>query len=133
MPHTPCSRFPRTCVKSDGHKGACMAAPKETAPALTTPHTPGPWRVSRDRAADIRSATMVVRDREQWSVAYLFGCECPRHDKDARLIAAAPEMLEALRAMLEYFVENVGEPLTNAQSRASCAARALLARIEKGE
>jgi hypothetical protein len=49
-------------------------------------HTPGPWVVDQE------SATATVRDSNGKSIA-----RCYQGDDDARLIAAAPAMLEALR------------------------------------
>ena len=55
---------------------------------MTTQHTPGPWVVDPD------TATATVRSASGTSVA-----RCYRGDEDARLIAAAPELLAALRAI----------------------------------
>lgn len=55
-------------------------------------HTPGPWQARTGRAN-----TSVYVEGTQHAVAV--GCKEP----DARLIAAAPDMLEALREMLRQF------------------------------
>ena len=58
----------------------------------TTQHTPGPW-ANHDG---------IIRDcsPEGWLVAT---CRfSPKDDANARLIAAAPDMLEALRAIATY-------------------------------
>ena len=65
----------------------------------TMKHTPGPWEASGDsiyRAGRIG----VIADR----VAYCHCGEYLREVADARLIAAAPDLLEALEAALAYLV-----------------------------
>ena len=65
-------------------------------------HTPGPWRISKSdwATAPWRDAVIIEGDIEGgWAVppeicALYRGAE---QEADARLIAAAPEMLEALR------------------------------------
>jgi hypothetical protein len=52
-------------------------------------HTPGPWRVEKE-------GSNVIRDAEGGTVAHAYGI---RNDMDARLIAAAPELLGALKEM----------------------------------
>ena len=64
-------------------------------------HTPGPWFVIEHKNAD---CVWTVQDKEcggghAIALRYMIG---PRDDEDvanARLIAAAPEMLEALKAI----------------------------------
>lgn len=51
-----------------------------------TPHTPGPWAVHP------KSPTAVYQPE--------FECWIPQSEADARLIAAAPDLLEALQALL---------------------------------
>jgi len=57
-----------------------------------TQHTPGPWYV------DFESATATVRDHKNKSIA-----RCYQGDDDARLIAAAPNLLAELKGLLEVF------------------------------
>ncbi len=54
-------------------------------------HTPGPWAQNEDR---VESANEHGWINDGWIVA---GCAGPDAYANARLIAAAPEMLEALR------------------------------------
>ena len=67
---------------------------------MTTWHTPGPWRVEVDNHGTI--AVM-------WSHGYVVDdVACgevgePRSMADAHLIAAAPDMLEALEECVEAF------------------------------
>jgi hypothetical protein len=63
-----------------------------------TKHTPGPWRVRRkDRLA-------VVTDIPEWgayAASEMLIAETV-HKADARLIAAAPDLLEALKFAMRY-------------------------------
>jgi len=80
-------------------------------------HTPGPWRVrwpNKDRYSPSRQRTVVIDDPLS---PHGTRCICwvgptnhndvkdaaihERHDANARLIAAAPDLLEALNVMLE--------------------------------
>lgn len=60
-------------------------------------HTPGPWAVGkhpgRDAGTDLREVTYL----SPFGRAYI----CEAEKANARLIAAAPELLEALHAMLD--------------------------------
>jgi hypothetical protein len=59
-------------------------------------HTPGPWRSERGNGDYGRNVTA---DNGRRIV-----CEtiCAEHEANARLIAAAPELLEALHSILEH-------------------------------
>jgi len=98
----------------------------------TTQHTPGPWTVRRDvlnrelfdvlAPNDDAGKQGVSYSGEHLMVAHQLDSEA-----DARLIAAAPEMVTALAALTEaatYPWDH--EPLTTALD----TARALLAKIE---
>ena len=63
-------------------------------------HTPGPWKVSKPRKSYMNGEMMfridgadVVKDYEDWGFT----------EESARLIAAAPDLLEALQAMATEF------------------------------
>ena len=77
-------------------------------------HTPGPWRAAGDHVFSVRGRLTVTRT--------VYGTEGERL-ANARLIAAAPELVEALRGMLDKHIAH-----HNAIEHA--AARALLARID---
>jgi hypothetical protein len=71
-------------------------------------HTPGPWKVSDlDQRAVEGFDGFVVADVRNW----------PKTD-DARLIAAAPELLEALKAMLNAPDEQADIDAIHAAERA---------------
>lgn len=92
-------------------------------------HTPGPWRVERDRiipvdetriisvVADLGAGVMVRSlDAADFNILGL-DAEC---EANKRLIAAAPELLEALKLVMSYpAVRNALEPEHNDQA---CAA-----------
>jgi hypothetical protein len=66
---------------------------------MSTQHTPGPWSVVEDR---VPSSLEIFADKSAI-------CECWRRADvatemaNARLIAAAPELLDALNAMIDEF------------------------------
>lgn len=63
-------------------------------------HTPGPWKLVRD-GQEPSDGWLLVQFRE-WSVYSepMHGDSIGTQESDARLIAAAPEMLAALKAVL---------------------------------
>lgn len=77
-----------------------------------TPH-PGPWRV--DELGAIRGQ----------ADHYLAACDMHGNDKDLQLMAAAPELLQALQLMLERFTKT---PSTLQDSEARCKAHAAIAK-----
>ncbi len=90
-------------------------------------HTPGPWAVTRKfevgptSTADDQSSGMVI------PVADVYG---DNRDADARLIAAAPEMFEALKAILEDHDNTYdGEPMHAERHLAIEAARDVLLKL----
>ena len=58
-------------------------------------HTSGPWEVAR-RTVNIRGGTFVPIDAPTHAVAYV----PQERDANARLIASAPDLLEALEGLL---------------------------------
>lgn len=84
---------------------------------MTNTHTPGPWKVddSVKQGANFHSDVwqIIAKDPEKgWphTVATIEHYnECPAQDtyieKNAQLIAAAPDMLEALRAVVSLLKE----------------------------
>lgn len=72
-------------------------------------HTPGRWRAT-PYSSVIGAGVMVQPDpaRNSWVLAMVQGQSGPEAEANARLIAAAPDMLAALRAVqrLDYFQEH---------------------------
>lgn len=64
-----------------------------------TKHTPGPWGIlDVDLYKTMRAEVGYHTEGEQWvPIASITGCGPYERDANARLIAAAPEMLEALK------------------------------------
>lgn len=88
-------------------------------------HTPGPWIVTDDVSAHvIRGAE---EPRKQGNVEFVFRdyvCSIwgGYHEADARLIAAAPELLEALEALIDMDVSyKRGPVVAGAVERAQAA------------
>lgn len=105
-------------------------------------HTPGPWKVLRP-TGDIggQDHNWHVTDAEDTFVAHVFGFNHAIDDQseaNARLIAAAPQMLEALEACADYWHikhnpgDEHGELLSLSAERAQRLIRVALA-AAKGE
>jgi hypothetical protein len=80
---------------------------------MSAQHTPGPWivRQNRDCSLDFFG--------ESGRMAFLCNARLTNQDANARLIAAAPEMLEALKDAYPYIADNalrerVGNLIANA-------------------
>lgn len=70
---------------------------------MTTKHTPGPWSVSK--YGDDYNITF--NDAGNWLATVYYDDDpvAGRPEADARMIAAAPDLLEALRDCLGRFIE----------------------------
>ena len=95
---------------------------------MSTQHTPGPWNVQRN-VVNYRSGrtALEIRGAGDDLIATLPGCD--RDAVNARLIAAAPDLLEALKkiANLDYRGTNYTE---NILVDAIAVARAAIAKAE---
>ena len=67
-------------------------------------HTPGPWKVFADGAIDVGSGFMPFGGCGCCGSPWINGKTPDERNANARLIAAAPDLLDALRGML-----NIGE------------------------
>jgi hypothetical protein len=85
--------------------------------------TPGPWRVSDKVYFDGRDDYLVVTSAARWVCSVMVNDQA---EEDARLIAAAPELLEALSALLSQTLSNQAP----AGQLAVAKARAAIARAE---
>lgn len=63
-------------------------------------HTPGPWHLSERRDPHSGSPVYSVLAGAHLWLADVLGAECEAGEANARLIAAAPELLEACRSCL---------------------------------
>jgi hypothetical protein len=67
---------------------------------LKTPHTPAPWKVSRVEAVK----TTYIQTSSGYIIAQVADSHShsEKHEGNARLIAAAPALLEALEGLLQW-------------------------------
>ena len=67
-------------------------------------HTPGPWHYRRgdewSHSVVTHHGTLPDGSQNCWTVADINKMREPEHEANARLIAAAPELLEALKRLL---------------------------------
>ena len=66
---------------------------------MSKQHTPGPWAVKHHEDTDTYSIYVAGQEWNSWTVAALGYAK--EDEANARLIAAAPDLLEALQYMLE--------------------------------
>jgi hypothetical protein len=86
---------------------------------MSTKHTPGPWFV--DQYGRIYGSLPPVRDRHGSEIVEHPAICIPHKFWDAVLIAAAPDLLDALHAMLENWEHGGIQPYPIAQARAAIA------------
>lgn len=107
-----------------------------TEPETTTKHTPGPWRVDDDNAKNVRAGgvgglfvakTYAIPVEDNPDDAYN-----REQIANARLIAAAPDLLEAARVAESFLRHRTAESLGEAGVLARRVIRAALAKAEPG-
>lgn len=92
----------KTCTcTSHGHCAACEEQ-REAHVAKTPSHTPAPWRYQTDENGD---NTLIV-DKDGKFITDVRVNITASQQANARLIVAAPELLEALKAAREYLSES---------------------------
>lgn len=76
-----------------------MTTPSPKAPTMekSAKHTPGPWIIFADQG----SAVAVLPAMRPGEVCSFEGSGLPNKEANARLIAAAPDLYEAARALVE--------------------------------
>ncbi len=67
-------------------------------------HTPGPWRISDARSTKV----VLIDDAKGQAVGELVWADV-RNPADARLIAAAPDLLDALKDLVSVLGPDSGE------------------------
>ncbi len=67
-------------------------------------HTPGPWRISDARSTKV----VLIDDAKGQAVGELVWADV-RNPADARLIAAAPDLLDALKDLVSVLGADSGE------------------------
>ena len=65
---------------------------------MSSKHTPGPWRIEKDGSAENNNEVNVVNGADGTMIVY-----GQANDADARLIAAAPDLLDALQYLAYEF------------------------------
>jgi hypothetical protein len=108
-------------------------------------HTPGPWMIDLETANSTDPLVMELlvvakcpRDKQEFIVAEVYGIDAAgdhdeRSQANARLIAAAPELLGALRALLSVAPARAPAAglLVGAEEKHSAAIKAARAAIAK--
>ena len=72
---------------------------------MTTQHTPGPWAAHHHEATDTYTIHVAGRSWQSWAVAHVW--DCFQDEANARLMAAAPDLLEALKAIMEMLDDEI--------------------------
>ena len=67
-------------------------------------HTPGPWKIIKPKVG----ADFEICARGKYSIAVAFS-DSMDGEANARLIAATPDMLDALREMVDAFADCAGD------------------------
>jgi hypothetical protein len=62
-------------------------------------HTQGPWAVHYHESTDTYTIYVAGRSWERWAVAHVG--DCTQDEDNARLIAAAPDLLAALNYLVD--------------------------------
>ena len=99
---------------------------------MTTNHTPGPWKKARNSSfweVVTPFQCQLIDEANEFSlpVAYAWGCTEEEAEANASLIAAAPELLNALvemeREKSDYMIrKNLGDPSLETTNKAARAA-----------
>ena len=104
---------------------------------MTTTHTPGPWRVQEIIDPVLMTyAPEVIATQSDGSTRYiarLYGTNAdvrPSTDSNARLLAAAPELLHACRVAQQYLSDPTEFGLCVGRQRALRAIGEALRRLE---
>lgn len=89
----------------------------------TIKHTPGPWRIMASITGEAATCWVVGRkesksfaDLSDQDVIAAVTSEGKSNDADARLIAAAPDMLAALVELRDWYAEHTGLPAVSANA-----------------
>lgn len=68
----------------------------------TAKYTPGPWRAIGERNWNEPRVSAIDPDTGRYSLVATVAWREGEHNANARLIAAAPQLYEALRALVEH-------------------------------
>lgn len=99
---------------------------------MNTQHTPAPWSVEVDHSNNAPEFIRAYTDGEMHDLASVLCDETGNAAANARLIAAAPDLLDALRAILTDASEDIsGLPRDEALDLLSAIADTACAAIAK--
>lgn len=102
------------------HSGSASVPTEQTVKPAA--HTPGPWGVACNPATGafrvVSAEGQIITERSAWPTNVR---ECAAN---ARLLAAAPDLLEAVWALVEYFERVDGDERHKAVIALGCAAAA---------
>lgn len=107
----------------------------EDAMQTKTTHTPGPWTQATNHtqyAQDPESVTIFSVSDAEIAPGRAYGDRREQMWANARLIAAAPEMLAFITDLAENWANHRGDHSVLFESCDHCRARALLGRIDGG-
>ena len=82
-------------------------------------HTPGPWELRTIDTADVRGAVHVYAGGAAVTTD-VWGRTLPESDANARLIAAAPDLLAFAESVESILGDRCECPTSDAQTRAEC-------------
>lgn len=91
-------------------------------------HTPGPWHYTECLQNNRYGPPLTIRGPEKQDLIASISGAClhdPRHGANARLIAAAPDMLSALERSLQYILLAYREAVEEKADRAKIAEKDL--------
>jgi hypothetical protein len=87
------------------NKNQTAGQPTDAETAETVLHTPGPWRLAVLKGDEYSSVVARINERENYTIARPGHPVKAVHEANARLIAAAPELLTAVRELLNRLDE----------------------------
>lgn len=102
-------------------------------------HTPGPWRVSTCNGNHVLKDNDNHKSKFHGTTIMVANCDYQQtsvggsKQANARLIAAAPELLEAARAVLAWIEDHQDEQWRHDHEASAEMLRAALAKAEKGQ
>ena len=104
---------------------------------MTTKHTPGPWEIERysDGLIQIVGDLKVISDDEEHFTTVVEQISATNEEANARLIAAAPDLLEALKDLADDISDrfDMDSPSTNPGIKHCIAAARYAIRKATGE
>jgi hypothetical protein len=89
-------------------------------------HTPGPWRIRENARHDVDECDLSICG-DIWVLADIHGPQYEHQRYNARLIAAAPDLLEALEKLHERYLLAIGNEGPEALAARSAIAKTVIA------